>query len=112
MEITVRIADAAQGQVARGVRLRLESVSGIGFDVQGQTDESGVFRYYSQRDEDFEGLAYRLTVGADEYFASLGLASFNRGCIIEFRFLNASDEQEIMVIMSPYSLAVCAVSGF
>lgn len=111
MEITVKIADAAQGQMAHGVRLRLQSVSGVGFDVQGRTDNSGVFRYSSKRNEDFEGLAYRLTIGADEYFASLGLPSFNRGCVIEFRFLNVSDEKEVMVIMSQYSLAMCAVSG-
>jgi 5-hydroxyisourate hydrolase-like protein (transthyretin family) len=105
MDIKVNVIDGVHGRPAEGVEVRVACQDGPGGERVEKacdwTNERGQARYTERRADYSGGDNYAIEIDADFYFASLGVASWQRKIILLFRIIDPADEYQVMSVLTP-----------
>jgi 5-hydroxyisourate hydrolase len=101
--ISVQVLDGTYGQLATGIRARLECSAGDGWKavVEAQTSSAGRIEELAR--SPFKRGLYRIVLDSDSYFAGLGNDTAYPEVVVVFRMRDEFDGCEVKVTLSPHS---------
>ncbi len=98
--ISAHVLDAAAGQPAAGVEVRLESGTG---EVLGSATTDADGRVADLGPDRLDGGTYRVVFGSGDYFAGTGTTSFHPEVSVTFRTETGNGHYHIPLLLSPYA---------
>jgi 5-hydroxyisourate hydrolase len=101
--VTTHVLDAARGQPAQGVAVRLERAGNSGYEqvAEGTTDADG--RVKNLGPERLEPGTYRLTFDTGTYFDQQDQDAFYPEVVLAFRLQNPEQHYHVPVLLSPFA---------
>lgn len=99
--VTTHVLDAAAGEPATGIAVRLENADGTAELGRATTDDDGRAREIGPDRLDVGD--YRLTFDTGEYFARTGTDTFYPRVQITFRIADPAQHYHVPLLLSPFA---------